>query len=294
MAKFAIDEGALSHLETLDLLIKNNLAGAYGGNRKSRSFGSSAEFADYRDYLAGDDITKIDWKAFARFDKLYQRLYYDERQMHTKIYIDVSRSMGHGDGKKARQALTAALFFAYLSVSAMDKVSIYAIREGALTEIISRAVGKDSFMEKLSSIGEIEFEGESRISEALLSSELGRGDGLSVIISDFLCESDYEMALDALAEHRRDVLCIQILSREEINPQIRGKMHLFDSENLNKTYRKNIDREIAEAYKKALSYVKERISSGCQSRGQDYLFLTADDSILEAFFGKLIDIGVLK
>ena len=294
MARFAIDEGVLSHLETLDLLIKNNLAGAYGGNRKSRSFGSSAEFADYRDYAAGDDITKIDWKAFARFDKLYQRLYFDERQMHTKIYIDVSRSMGHGDGKKARQALASALCFAYLSVSAMDKVSIYAIREGGLAELITRAVGKDALLEKLSEVGEIEFEGESRISEALLSSELGRGDGLSVIISDFLTDSDFEMALDALAERKRDVLCLQILSREEINPLLRGKMHLFDAENLSKTYRKNIDREIAEAYKKALSYVKERISSGCQARGQDYLFLSAEDSVLEAFFGKLNDIGVLK
>ena len=294
MAKFVINDELLSHLERLDLLIKNNLAGAYGGNRKSRNFGSSAEFADYRDYMAGDDITKIDWNAYARFEKLYQKLYYDERQMHTKIYIDVSRSMEHGDGKKAEMALKVALALAYLSVSAMDKVSIYAIREGNLEEIVLRIVGKDAFISRIGALEDITFSGESHISRAIASGDLGRGDGLSVIISDFLTDSDYESAIDMLADRRRDVLCIQILSGEEINPLLRGKMHLFDSENVNNTFRKNIDREIAEAYKRALVYVRERISSYCASRGADYLFLPADTPIGEVIFGELTDIGVLK
>ena len=87
-------------MESLQMLIKNNVAGLFGGNHRSKTFGSSCEFADYRDYVAGDDVTKIDWNAYARFDKLYLKLYLDERQMHTRIYIDASRSMGYGKGEK--------------------------------------------------------------------------------------------------------------------------------------------------------------------------------------------------
>ena len=101
MKKMVIDEAFLSQLEQLGTLLKNNVAGMFGGNRRSKNLGSSCEFADYRDYMPGDDVTKIDWNAYARFDKLYEKLYFDERQMHTRIYIDASRSMAHGSEDKA-------------------------------------------------------------------------------------------------------------------------------------------------------------------------------------------------
>ena len=99
MAKGIINEEFLQQVETLQTLLQNNISGLFGGNRQSKTYGSSCEFADYIDYIPGDDITKIDWNAYARFEKLYQKLYLDERQMHTRIYIDVSRSMAHGKSK---------------------------------------------------------------------------------------------------------------------------------------------------------------------------------------------------
>ena len=104
MGKMVIDEAFLSEIEALETVLRNNIAGMFGGNHKAKTFGSSCEFSDYRDYQPGDDITKIDWNVYARFDKLYQKLYLDERQMHTRIYIDASRSMEYGDAKKAEQA----------------------------------------------------------------------------------------------------------------------------------------------------------------------------------------------
>ena len=74
MAKFQINEEFLQQIELLQTVIKNNVAGLFGGNHQSKSFGSSSEFAQHRDYMAGDDVTKIDWNAFARFDKLYLKL----------------------------------------------------------------------------------------------------------------------------------------------------------------------------------------------------------------------------
>ena len=104
MGKMVINEAFLSELEALQTILKNNVAGMFGGNHQSKNFGSSCEFADYRDYAPGDDISKIDWNVYARFDKLYQKLYLDERQMHTRIYVDASRSMQHGTLEKAEQA----------------------------------------------------------------------------------------------------------------------------------------------------------------------------------------------
>ena len=155
MGKFEITEELLSELELLESVIKNNVAGMFGGNRKSKSFGSSPEFADYRDYADGDDVTKIDWNAYARFDKLYLKLYLDERQMHTRIYIDASRSMEHSGEEKREQCLKLAAAFAYLSVSEMDKVSIYAIHGGTADEVISAMVGKESYLNCINALNEI-------------------------------------------------------------------------------------------------------------------------------------------
>lgn len=294
MKKVVIDEFFLGQLEQLGTLLKNNVAGMFGGNRRSKNLGSSCEFADYRDYMPGDDVTKIDWNAYARFDKLYQKLYFDERQMHTKIYIDVSRSMIHGSEDKAVAAIKLAAAFAYLSVCEMDKVSIYAIRGDSLEEVVYGMVGKDSYLNCINKLNELEFDSDSRISEAIVPSSVGRGDGYSIIISDFLTDENYEAAIDRFAEQKRDILCVQILSREEINPQLRGKMHLFDSENQSRFFRKKIDQDVVRAYKDALKYVTDRIRLYTESRGGQYLLAPADSELSEIFLDKFIDMGVVK
>lgn len=295
MEKMVIDEAFLAELEALQTILKNNVAGMFGGNHQSKNFGSSCEFADYRDYVPGDDISKIDWNVYARFDKLYQKLYLDERQMHTRIYIDASRSMQHGSPEKAEQAIRLAAAFAYLSVNEMDKVSIYAIRGERVEEVISGMVGKDSYINYINKLNELEFEDDVSISKAILSSaKIGMGDGYSILISDFLTEEDYERAIDRFAERRRDILCVQVLSREELNPQIRGKMHLFDAENVQDFFRKKIDADRINAYKEALKYVTERIKTYCESRGGQYMLVSADKKIFDVFFGNLVDLGVLK
>lgn len=294
MNKLIIDEAFLSQLEILSMHVKDNVAGLFGGNHQTKTHGSSSEFDDFRDYAPGDDVTKIDWKAYARFDRLYLKLYLDERQLHTRIYIDASRSMAHGKSKKAEQALKMAAAIAYLSLAGMDKVSIYTIRNKQVTQIVSGIVGKDAFLGAVNKLNEVVFDGDSFISEAILPERVGYGDGMSVIISDFLTDNNFEDAIEHLTSKRRHVVCLQLLSREELNPQIRGKVHFFDSENIERTYRKNIDREIARAYKAALSAVISRIRDFCLSRGADYLLVPDDASVREIFLGQMVDMGVLK
>ncbi len=294
MARFIVNEELLSQLEAMQMLLKNNVAGLFGGNHKSRTYGSSCEFADYRDYVDGDDTTKLDWNAYARFEKLYLKLFLDERQMHTRIYIDASRSMEYGDARKAEQALQFAALIAYLSVCEMDKVSIYVIKDKSVHQVIRTIVGKEAFLASIGELEQVVFDGDSYISEALMTENLGYGDGLSVIISDFMTDNDYEGAIDRLVEKKRDVFCLQILSKEEINPQARGKVHYFDSEHSSRFYRKDIDREIIKAYKMAVEYVTDRIRNYCNARGANYLLASAEDSAHEIFFEKLVNMGVFK
>ena len=294
MGNLVINEEFLSQVELLHLLVKNNVAGQFGGNHQSKNFGSSCEFADFRDYIPGDDVTKIDWKVYARSKKLYLKLYLDERQLHTRIYIDASRSMAYGKGKKDEQALKIAAAFAYLAVSEMDKVSIYAIHDNSVETVIENMLGKETYFNNIGKLNDIVFDGDCCISKAILPSTVGYGDGLSIIISDFLTDNDYEEAIEHLTSKKRDILCVQVLSKEELNPQVRGKMHFFDSEDTQKYYRRNINKEIIQAYNEALNFVTGRIRNYCYSRGAEYMLLSAEDSINGIFFDKLMSMGVVK
>ena len=132
------------------------------------------------------------------------------------------------------------------------------------------------------------------ISEAIQPETVGYGDGMSVIISDFLTDNDFIDAIDYLAGKKRHVFCIQVLSKDELNPLIRGKSHLFDSEDAEKTYRKNIDRDVMAAYREALAYVTGRVREACTLRGADYMLAPDTDSMAKLFFGDMVDMGVLK
>ena len=294
MNPLVVNEEFLAEIELLQTLLKNNVAGRFGGNHQSKTFGSSPEFADYRDYIPGDDITKLDWNAYARFEKLYLKLYLDERQVHTRIYIDASRSMSYGKGKKEVQAVKIAAALAYISVCEMDRVSVYVIRENRAEEVISNMLGREAFYNNIGKLNDIVFDGNSSISEAILPSTVGYGDGLSVIISDFLTDNDFSAAIDHLATKKRDILCIQVLSREELNPKSRGKMHFFDSEDPAKFYRKNINREIIRAYKQALAYATGRIREQCLSRGGYYNLAASHEPLGDIFLDKLVSTGAIK
>ena len=294
MGKLAINEVFLQRVEMLQTVLKNNIAGLFGGNHKSRTFGSSCEFADYRNYIPGDDITKIDWNAYARFETLYLKLYLDERQLHTKSYIDISQSMAYGDGKKAETALQIAATLAYLSVTELDRVSVYTIRDSEVNEVISCISGRERYFAEITKLNDIEFGGGCFISEGILPTRVGYGDGMSVIISDFLTDNDYESAIDYLADKKRDLMCVQVLSAEEINPKVRGKNIFYDSESPEKSYRKNINRDIIKAYREAVKYVQDRLRNYCNARGAEYALVSDDKPVDEFFFEQLTQLGVMK
>lgn len=293
MSKAVIDEAFLQKLELLDMYIRDNVAGAFGGNHQSKKYGSSSEFADFREYIPGDDIRRIDWNVFARFEKLFLKLYLDERQMHTRIYIDASLSMKYGDESKANMALQLAAIFTYFSIKAMDKVSVYYIQGRKRIKIIDRIVGKDSFYNAIGELNNIEFKGESFISDAIINSTTGYGNGMSIIISDFLTNNDFKQAINHLKEKKRDVLCLQVLSNEEINPSSKGKMIFYDAET-NSSYKRNITKDVLKAYKEALDFIRKDLYHFIKTRNSSYIFVNSNSSLDQVILKDAIQEEVIK
>ena len=118
-----LNDDFFSRLETLALNLRTDLSGFFGGKHLVKTYGQTVEFADYREYMLGDDIRRIDWNLYSRFEKYFLKLFTDERQMHVQIFLDCSASMGKVNPNKAAYAIGTAAALGFLSVHNMDKTS---------------------------------------------------------------------------------------------------------------------------------------------------------------------------
>ena len=293
-----INDDFFSRLETCALNLRTDLTGFFGGKHLVKTYGQTVEFADYREYMLGDDIRRIDWNLFSRFEKFFLKLFTDERQMHTQIYIDCSASMGKPNAKKAAYALGFAAALGFLSVHNMDKLSYRLIRGGSCTDPFGLIVGKTPFFRAVSELESIPFEEEADLGEAILSSEVSNGNGLSVIISDFFTESDWKKAVDFLCYKKRQVLLVQVLAPEERDPSYSGRVNLIDSESADaldeRNMKINATRGMQLAYAEALKDYLADMRSFCTSRGAEFVSVTCDKPIEKELFGELLKTGILE
>ena len=293
-----INDDFFSRLETCALNLRTDLTGFFGGKHLVKTYGQTVEFADYREYMLGDDIRRIDWNLFSRFEKFFLKLFTDERQMHTQIYIDCSASMGKPNAKKAAYALGFAAALGFLSVHNMDKLSYRLIRGGSCTDPFGLIVGKTPFFRAVSEFGSIPFEEEADLGEAILSSEVSNGNGLSVIVSDFFTESDWKKAVDFLCYKKRQVLLVQVLAPEERDPSYSGRVNLIDSESADaldeRNMKINATRGMQLAYAEALKDYLADMRSFCTSRGAEFVSVTCDKPIEKELFGELLKTGILE
>ena len=219
MATKIIDDNFLNRLERAALYVRKDMHGFFGGNHHTRFYGSTLEFADFREYILGDDIRRIDWNLFSRFEKYFLRLFVDERQMHIQTFLDCSASMQKTDSDKALYAMRVAAAIGYLSVLNMDRTSIRLIKGDVAEDLCGTITGKTSFFRGIAKFDELKFDGESDLENAIIKCPSpGTNNGLTVIISDFLTDSNWKKAVDYLRFHKRQVLLIQVLSPSDVNP----------------------------------------------------------------------------
>lgn len=286
-------------LQAEALRLNSGLVGFFGGKHHTKKYGQTVEFADFREYLPGDDIRRIDWNLYSRFEKYYLRLYTDERRMAVHIYIDCSASMGRDLPQKGQYAVALAAGLGFLAVQSMDKVSFKPVRERTADGSGGVIVGKSAFFREVRRLEGLTFAGDSYLSDAVIgSSRKGSRDGLTVIISDFLTDNDFKRAVDFLRYKGRQVMLMQVLAREEVTPNYTGRVHLIDSEALDIEDTRNMKLKITsghyKAYEQALAAIREDIRSYCTSRGADFVSVTTDMPIERAIFRELMKIGVLE
>ena len=292
-----LNDRFFSRLETLALNLRSDLRGYFGGKHLVSSYGQKVEFSDYREYQLGDDIRRIDWNLFSRFEKYFLKLFTDERQMQIQIFLDCSGSMGKDNPKKSAYAVATAAALGFLSVHNMDKVSFNIMKDDRSENPFGTIVGKTSFFRSVTQLEEVEFTGETNISECVKSCpDTSSGNGLSVIISDFFSE-DWKAAIDYLLFKRRQILLIQIMTPDEEDPTYEGRVHLIDSETEDISDSKNmkirITRSFQVAYQEALRDFKDDIKNFCHKRGVDYISVRTDTEIEKMLFGQLLKVGVM-
>lgn len=192
------------------------------GQYKSGKKGSSIEFSDVREYLPGDDIRRIDWNAYARSEKLFVKLFMDEREAHYHILLDTSRSMKIPE-EKSIKALRIAGMLAWLALNSGDRVDLTLLRE--TNSLTTKAYAVYPFLKELA---QTEFQGSFRLEQAIRPLSF-HGRGTTFVISDFLYpwiqedtgrQQDIKSLLCLLQNQKQSVVLIQISSREEENPEL--------------------------------------------------------------------------
>jgi len=294
-----LSDGFFSRLEALSFNLKSSLAGYFGGKHLVRTYGQTVEFADYREYQLGDDIRRIDWNLYSRFEKYFLKLFTDERQMHVQIYLDYSASMGKDNPTKAAYAIACAAALGYLSVHNMDKVSFNIMKGNKSDNPFGTVVGKTAFFRAINSLQEVPFDGETDIEACVANSaDVGTNNGLSVIISDFFTDSDWKKAVDYLCYKKKQVLLLQVLAPEEEDPIYGGRFNLIDSESVDladiKNMKLQISRSMLKAYEAAMKDFKQDIKDFCVRRDVDYISVNTNTPIERMLFGQLFKVGIMS
>ncbi|MBS6476485.1 MAG: DUF58 domain-containing protein [Firmicutes bacterium] len=294
-----LNDGFFSRLETLSLNLKTSLSGYFGGKHLVSTYGQTVEFADFREYQLGDDIRRIDWNLYSRFEKYFLKLFTDERQMQIQIFLDCSASMGNPANGKGAYAMATAAALGFLAVHNMDKLSFNIMKGNKSENPFGNIIGKQAFFRAIGQLQDVTFGDDVDIDACVTScQETGTSNGLSVIISDFLTDGNWKKAVDYLCYKKRQVMLVQILTPEEVDPAYDGRVNLIDAESVDisdpKNMRIRITRSMQAAYAQALADFRAGIAEYCKKRSVDFISVQTDRPVERVLFGELLKAGIMS
>ena len=285
----------LRRLEQFQLLAARRAKSSAKGERRSRARGQSVEFADYRTYVHGDDFRYLDWNLFGRLERLFLKLYEEERELPVRIFLDASESMNFGEPPKFDFARQVAAAVGYVALSGFDRVSVIPFPGPAATEsndaerrfadlavrsALRSVRGKKSAIQFFQNLASLTAGGSANLNEALRRGALeARQAGLAVVLSDFLDPAGYESGLTALVGRGFQVDLVQILAPDELSPATFGDLRLVDSET-GATQEVTFGRYRMKAYQQTVQNYIQRLREFCQARGINF-FTVASNTPLE-------------
>jgi len=288
-----LDSQLLARLEQLELVSRKIFMGRMKGERRSKRKGQSVEFADYRNYVVGDDLRHLDWNLYARLDKLFLRLFMEEEDLHFYVLIDNSLSMDFGNPTKLHYAKQVAAALGFIGLVNMDRVVVEAFNN-RLTQTMPAARGRRSLWRLMDFLQKLEPAGPSDLRQALRTFSLkSSGKGIVVLLSDLMDKGGYEDALRYLVARQLDIYVIQVLSQEEIEPEIVGDLKLVDVED-DDVAEITVSGPLLKRYKQNLAAYRAALHEFCTRRGIMYLFTSNQVPFERLIFSFLRQRGLLK
>jgi uncharacterized protein (DUF58 family) len=292
----------LRRLEQFQLLAARRAKSSAKGERRSRARGQSVEFADYRNYVQGDDFRYLDWNLYGRLERLFLKLYEEERELPVRIFLDASESMTFGEPRKFDFARQVAAAIGYVALSGFDRVSVIPFPELAndgnrdpgarVAELAARGAlrsvrGKRSAIQFFQNLSALTAGGPANLNEALRRGALeARQAGVAVVLSDFLDPAGYESGLNALVGRGFQVDLVQILAPDELSPATFGDLRLVDSES-GSTQEVTFGRFRLKAYRQTVQNFMQRMREFCQARGINFFTASSNTDLQELLLKQL-------
>jgi uncharacterized protein (DUF58 family) len=268
----------LAQLERLELVSRKVFRGRMKGERRSKRKGQSVEFADFRQYVPGDDLRFIDWNLFARMDRLYLKLFLEEEDLHFYALVDASTSMDFGEPTKLQYAKQLAASLGFIGLCRADRVRIETL--GASRRKPGPVLrGRSSLWRMMEHLEGIESGENVPLVEGVKNFCLRNpGKGILVLISDLMDKEGYDKALRFLVTQQMDVYVLHVLCPEELNPEIKGDLKLIDCEDED-VAEITVSRPLLDKYKRTLATFIDGAREFCTRRGMNYLMVSTETPV---------------
>jgi uncharacterized protein (DUF58 family) len=270
---YLLDATEMRMLEGLRLAPRNVSGGRIRGDRLTKKRGVSIEFADFRDYVDGDDVRHLDWNVLARMQAPVIRTYRDEEDIAVYVILDVSPSMDFGEPTKLLGAKKLCAAISFIALTGGDAVHLMA---ACATLAPSRSHrGRASFIRVDDWLAVASLTRERSLRDSLYAFASGKSrSGLVYIISDGLDPRAPE-SVAQLASRGHEVSFVQVLAREEIDPDIEGDLRLVDSED-ESSVEITATSQALRQYKQNLDKHCESINNACVRYGGRYARVASD------------------
>ena len=276
-----IDIEFLDELDKFNRALKKNSNEIKQGEQKSSYSGQGMIFKDHKEYIPGDDIRKIDWKAYARTNEFYVKRFQEEKNVTMHIVVDRSSSMDYGSVNKYEYASKIGLGLAYMTNKTNDRFR-YSVFSETLTDLTA-ARRNANLGQLVDTTNELRKTPESKVGKCLTQySSRIKNKSIVVILSDFLVET--EDVSDALKNLKNsDVLLVQTLSGEEISPEMKGDKILEDPES-SSTIRTYLTGKVKSRYKQKLQDHTSEIEELAAENGAKYINVSTENDFFDSFF----------
>jgi uncharacterized protein (DUF58 family) len=278
---------AIKRISRMELRARHVVEGFMSGMHRSPYFGQSVEFLEHRQYAWGDDLRNVDWKVWAKQDRLYVKQYEEDTNLRCTLLVDVSSSMRYGSGamNKYEYAATIAVSLAYLILRQQDAVGCVAFDDSVRMTVPQRAKRNhlDSIIQALDVSNPANKTEMYPVLRTVAETYPRRG--LIVLVSDLLAQRDgLFRGLRLLRSRGHDVMVFHVMDDDELDFPFNGPTRFEDLE-LPDTLSCN-PRALREGYLAALGAYLEEVRHGCVRHKTDYALLRTSqplDAALAAY-----------